>query len=214
MVTGERQVLQLTDGSEVVVRPIGPDDASLLQAFVRRLSARSRRFRFFAALAELSPALLDRFVNVDPARDLALVAVSGRQDNAAIVAEARYALAPADGNAEFAVAVADDFQRRGLGRHLLKRLLATAWRRGVRRLFGEIKSDNRAMLAFATQLGFRLRSSLEDQSVVIASSVAPIPCGPKFGRVATFWSTPAPKTPTCPATDMPSNNDYVARSAT
>jgi uncharacterized protein (DUF849 family) len=40
-------------------------------------------------------------------------------------------------------------------------------------LFGEIKSDNRAMLAFAMQLGFRLRGSLEDQSVVIASSVAP-----------------------------------------
>jgi hypothetical protein len=39
----------------------------------------------------------------------------------------------------------------------------------VRRLFGEIKGDNRAMLAFAMQLGFRLRSNLEDQSVVIAS---------------------------------------------
>ena len=169
----EGQVLQLTDGSEVVVRPIGPDDASLLQAFVRRLSARSRRFRFFVALAELSAAQMVRFVNVDPARGLALVALSRRQEGTAIVAEARYALAQEDDNAEFAIAVADDFQGRGLGRHLVKLLLATAWRRGVRRLFGEIKSDNRAMLAFATQLGFRLRGSLEDQSVVIASSVAP-----------------------------------------
>ena len=74
---------------------------------------------------------------------------------------------------EFALAVADDFQRRGLGRYLVKRLLATTWRRGVRRLYGEIECDNRAMLAFAMQLGFRLRGSLEDQGVVIASSVAP-----------------------------------------
>ncbi|HEY1438891.1 MAG TPA: GNAT family N-acetyltransferase [Casimicrobiaceae bacterium] len=169
MRTVEGQVLQLSDGSEVVVRPIGPDDASLLQAFVRRLSARSRRFRFFVALAELSAAQLDRFVNVDSARGLALVALSGRQEGTAIVAEARYALAQDGGNAEFAIAVADDFQRRGLGRQLVKRLLTTAWRRGVPRLFGEIKSDNRAMLAFAMQLGFRLRSNLEDQSVVIAS---------------------------------------------
>jgi RimJ/RimL family protein N-acetyltransferase len=174
MGTGEGQVLQLTDGSEVVVRPIGPDDASLMQAFVRRLSARSRRFRFFVALAELPAAQLDRFVNVDPARGLALVALSGRQEDAAIVAEARYAKAQEDDNAEFAIAVADDFQRRGLGRHLVKRLLATAWRRGVRRVIGEIKSDNRAMLAFAKRLGFRLQSSREDQSVVIASSVAPL----------------------------------------
>jgi acetyltransferase len=172
MGAGEKQVLQLTDGSEVVVRPIGPDDALLLQAFFRRLSARSRRFRFFVALAELSAAQLDRFVNVDPARGLALVALSGRQESTAIVAEARYALAQEDDNAEFAIAVADDFQGRGLGRHLVKRLLATAWHRGVRRLFGEIKSDNRTMLAFARQLGFRLRGSLEDQSVVIASMIS------------------------------------------
>ena len=164
--------MRLTDGSDVVVRPIGPDDASLLQAFVRRLSARSRRFRFFFGLAELSAAQLDRFVNVHPARGLALVAVSGRSEDTAIVAEARYALAQEDDNAEFAIAIADDFQGRGLGRQLVKRLLATAWRRGVRRLFGEIKSDNRAMLAFATQLGFRLRGSFEDESVVIASMVS------------------------------------------
>ena len=173
MSVDEGQVLQLADGSEVVVRPIGPDDASLLQAFVRRLSARSRRVRFFSTPAELSAAQLDRFVNVDPARGLALVALSRRQDGPAIVAEARYALAQEGDKAEFAIAVADDFQGRGLGRHLVKRLLATAWCRGVRRLFGEIKSDNRAMLAFAMQLGFRLRGSLEDQSLVIASSVAP-----------------------------------------
>jgi hypothetical protein len=126
MGAGEGQVLQLTDGSEVVVGPIGPNDASLLQAFVRRLSARSRRFRFFAAVAELSPALLNHFVNVDPVRDLALVAVNGRQEDAAIVAEARYALTREDGNAEFGIALADDFQGRGPARHLVKRLPATA----------------------------------------------------------------------------------------
>jgi len=169
---GEGEVLQLTDGSAVVVRSIAPDDAALLQAFVRRLSMRSRRFRFFVPLNELSPAQLDRFVNVDPARGSAWVALSQRQEGVAIVAEARYALAREVDNAEFAIAVADDFQGRGLGRHLVKRLLATAWRHGVRRLFGEIKSDNRAMLAFARKLGFRFGSSLDDQGVVIASMVS------------------------------------------
>lgn len=169
---GSEGLVRLNDGSEVVVRAIVPDDASLLQAFVRRLSARSRRFRFFVALAELSAAQLDRFVNVDSARDLALVALSERPEGNLIVAEARYALAHEGDNAEFAIAVADNFQGRGLGRLLVGRLLATAWRRGVRRLFGYIKSDNRAMLALATRIGFRLRDSVEDESVVIASVVA------------------------------------------
>lgn len=169
MRSGDGQIVQLLDGSEVVVRPIVPEDASLLQAFVRRLSPRSRRLRFFAAIAELSPAQVDRFVNVDPAQGLALVATLPRQGGVTIVAEARYALAQDERNAEFAVAVADDFQERGLGRHLVQRLLATAWRRGVQRLFGEIRSDNRAMLALARRLGFRLRGSVDDEGIVIAS---------------------------------------------
>ena len=172
MSTDAAQVLQLADRSEVIVRPIEPADAPLLQAFVRRLSPRSRRFRFFVALAELSAAQLDRFVNVDTARGLALVAISARQAEPAIVAEARYALAQDEGHAEFAIAVADEFQRRGLGRQLVKRLATTAWRRGVRRLFGEINNDNRAMIALAMQLGFRVRGSLQDESVVTASMVA------------------------------------------
>jgi len=172
METSDGPILRLTDGSEVVVRPIRPDDATLLQEFVRRLSARSRRFRFFVALAELSAVQLQRFVNVDPACGVALVALTRRQERTVIVAEARYALEQAADHAEFAIAVSDEFQRRGLGTQLVKRLLATGWRKGVRRLFGEIKSDNRAMLAFAMQLGFRLRGSLEDQSVVIASMVS------------------------------------------
>ena len=89
MATANGQVLWLTDGAEVVVRPIRPDDAPLLQAFVRRLSARSRHFRFFVALAELSATQLERFVNVDPAQGSALVAVSNREECTAIVAEAR-----------------------------------------------------------------------------------------------------------------------------
>ena len=112
---------------------------------------------------------------MDTARDVALVALSRHEASTAIVAEARYSLAQEDDNAEFAIAVADEFQRRGLGRYLVKRLLATAWQRGVGRLFGQIKSDNRGMLALAMQLGFRLRSSVEDEGVVIASSIAPSP---------------------------------------
>ena len=177
------QALRLIDGSEVVVRSIRPDDAPLLQAFVRRLSARSRRFRFFAALAELSAAQLERFVNVEPARGLALIALSKRQEQSAIVAEARYALEQESGDAEFAIAVADEFQRRGLGTQLVKRLLASALGRGVRRLFGEIKSDNRAMLAVAARLGFRLRKSIQDEDIVIASMLSPIE------RTAATWSS-------------------------
>jgi hypothetical protein len=86
----------LTDGSKVEIRAIVAQDASMLQAFVRRLSARSRHFRFFSAFIELPMALLERLVNQDHRRGLALVALGEQQGNAFIIAEARCVLDEAE----------------------------------------------------------------------------------------------------------------------
>jgi acetyltransferase len=151
-----------------MIRAIDADDGPLLQSFVRRLSARSRRFRFFSALVELSAAELERLVKVDRRRQLALVALTGRSECRAIIAEARCVVNCTARSAEFAVAVTDEFQRRGLGTQLVQRLFTYASKMGVRRLFGEILPDNRGMLALARRLGFRIRTNASDESVVIA----------------------------------------------
>jgi len=163
----------LTDGSKVEIRAIAAQDASMLQAFVRRLSARSRHFRFFSAIVELPMALLERMVNQDHRRGLALVALGEQQGNAVIIAEARCVLDETERTAEFAVAVADEFQRRGLGIKLLKTLVTYASRKGVRRLFGEILADNQPMVALARRGGFAIQTNDLDRRTVIASIVPP-----------------------------------------
>jgi acetyltransferase len=166
--------LHLADGSKVIVRVIRPEDGPMLQAFVRRLSARSRYFRFFAGVVELSAGQVDRFLRLDPDRGLAVIAISSKEP-AAIVAEARCVLDRGGRSAEFAIAVADEFQRRRLGTQLLNKLLAYASAKGVRRLFGEILADNHGMQAFARGLGFQLRSNPADATTLIAQRV---PIGP------------------------------------
>jgi acetyltransferase len=163
--------LHLADGSKVIVRAIRLEDGPKLQAFVRKLSARSRYFRFFAGVVELSAAQTDRLLRLDPDRGLALVALND-QEPESIVAEARCVLDREGGSAEFAIAVADEFQRRRLGTRLVKRLLAYALAKGVRRLFGEIIAENHGMLAFVRRLGFRLRSNPSDATTLIAQRVA------------------------------------------
>jgi acetyltransferase len=165
------QTLRLAGGANVIVRAICPDDGPLLQAFVQRLSARSRYLRFFSAISGLSPTQLDRFLKLDPARGMALVALSERREGAVIVAEARCVLETGTGSAEFAIVVADEFHRQGLGMQLVRKLLAYAARAGVRRVFGEIMADNHRMLGFVRRLGFQLRTKLSDGSVLIASIV-------------------------------------------
>src|SRR5262250_2913333 len=161
MDASREQLLHLADGSKVIVRAVRVEDGSRVQAFVRNLSARSRRLRFFSGLVELSALHLKHFLQLDPNRGLALVALSDH-DAEVIIAEARCVLDRDGANAEFALVVADRFQRRRLGTQLVKTLLAYASAKGVRRVFGEMLSENHAMLAFARQLGFEVRLNPSD----------------------------------------------------
>ena len=71
--------------------------------------------------------------------------------------EARYVLGhDRAGHAEFALAIADDFQGLGLGRALLQRLAAHAAANGVGVLFGHVLEDNAPMLALMRRLGATL----------------------------------------------------------
>jgi acetyltransferase len=99
---------------------------------------------------ELSPRMLARFTQLDYDRELALVALWQGE----FVAVGRYA-PNADGEtAEFALAVADDWQGKGLGHALLERLCDAARTAGYRALYGHILDANRDMLELARHLGF------------------------------------------------------------
>jgi len=142
--------IRLRDAREVRVRPIRPEDAEREKRFFDRLSERSRYQRFMNHLKELPPRMLARFTQLDYDRELALVALW--QDE--FVAVGRYAPNPDGVSAEFALAVADDWQEKGLGHALLERLCDAARAAGYEALLGHILEANRGMLELAAHLGF------------------------------------------------------------
>jgi acetyltransferase len=138
------------------VRAIRPEDAGMEQAFVRGLSDESRYFRFANALHELSDPMLVRFTQIDYDRELALVAVVQEDEGPRQIAVARYVI-DADGlSCEFALAVADDWQGRGIGRRLLGHLADTARARGLEVMAGQVLNQNARMLALMTSMGFTI----------------------------------------------------------
>ncbi|MGQ0509660.1 MAG: GNAT family N-acetyltransferase [Betaproteobacteria bacterium] len=148
----------LPDGRPLLLRPLVPGDAERLQDFVRALSPASRYQRFQNGLRELSPGLLARMTDLDHAERMAFVAVLPGQGRERLVGEARYApTLDRPGVAEFAVAVADDWQRRGIGAWLFDKLLGHAAASGIARLHGDVLHDNAAMIALARRRGFALR---------------------------------------------------------
>jgi acetyltransferase len=144
----------------VVIRPIRLQDAPAFRSFVERLSPESRYGRFQYVVKEVSPALLRLLVEADPRNHVALVA----EHEGEVVGEARYVRQ--DEGAEFAIAVADDWRRRGVGKRLFQELLAYARRDGLKRLDGEVLAWNRSMLGFVEQHGFRVRPHPGDERLL------------------------------------------------
>jgi acetyltransferase len=139
----------------VTIRPIRPEDAEIEQAFVRNLSIESRFFRFMDATRELTPRMLTQFTHVDYDRHMALIAVTRAGVREVEIAVARYIVAPDATNCEFAIAVADDWQRRGVGSLLMQALIEAARAGGLRTMYGEVLPGNSKMLRFVQRLGFR-----------------------------------------------------------
>jgi len=139
--TGTTVVLR--DGSAVLIRQIQATDAPLLAGIFARLSPASRWMRFLAAKNHLTEAELRYLTDVDHHDHEALAALA--PDGYGIGA-ARYIRYPHDPHtAEIAIAVVDDWHRRGLGTHLLAQLSDRAHHHGVRRFAALISADNKAM---------------------------------------------------------------------
>lgn len=139
-------IVVLEDGRSVSLRAAGARDAEEVQAFVRGLSRQARLERFFVAIAELTPRQLERMVS-SPG-----LAVLARDRDGRMVGHAQYALA--DGEAEFAVVVADAWQGAGLGERLVSLLIEQAWLAGIRGLSGVTRLQNAPMQRLASKLGF------------------------------------------------------------
>lgn len=178
----------LRDGRPVLVRPARAADAPLVQAFVRGLSPLSRRRRFLGPVAELSPGQLDRLTQAHDPRELALVALAPGSATPAIVGMAQYAL-ESDGEAEFALAVADDWHRQGLGSRLLAALLAHANEQGVRALAGEVLVDNWPMLALLAAAGFELVDAGDPQLCRARKPLTPVRTRDLARRLVAGWRT-------------------------
>src|SRR5690625_4531835 len=151
-------VNSFADGQEWIMRPIRPEDAQALQAFIRNLSPESRYMRFVSMLSELSPQILARFTSIVYDRELAFVAIvaaSGSEAGEKIIGFCHYLRHECGQVAEYALAVADGWQRRGLGRCLLQQLIAAAKTQRLRYIDGYILRHNYAMLTLMRRLGFQ-----------------------------------------------------------
>ncbi len=167
-----RQV-ELSDGTPLLLRLGTPADRDALVAGFERLSPESRVSRFFTAMPKLSPLFLDRLVDVDGSRHVAVGAWDrsresdvGNHADGLGVGVGRYFVSDDDPTrAEMAVAVIDEYQGRGIGRLLLEAVIALAVDHGITTVTATVLSSNEPMLHVMAAMGATLDWDPDDRTV-------------------------------------------------
>jgi GNAT superfamily N-acetyltransferase len=167
--------VRLRDGSEVVIRPVTPDDRRLFVEGFERFGMDSRQSRFLGVKKQLTDRELDFLTQVDHENHEAIGAID--VDTGAGVGVARMVRAPNgdDACAEAAVAVVDDWQGRGLGSLLLSRLVDRARELGVTCFLAVLRTDNRAMLTLFQRTG-EVRVRDRESTVATIEVELPVDC--------------------------------------
>ena len=163
--------LRLRDGSELLLRPIRPEDGEAQRRFIARLSQQSMYLRFHAPLRELSLQRIVRFTQIDYDHEMAIVAVprdAGSSDDepALMHGVASYTRNPDGHSAEFGLVVEDSWQGRGLGSALMDALETCARSRGIAALIGYVLRDNHDMCRLMRARGYRGETDAHEVDVV------------------------------------------------
>jgi acetyltransferase len=151
----------MKNGDPVVIRPIRPEDEPMMVKFHEALSERTVYQRYLQMLnlsQRIAHERLTRICFIDYARQMAIVAereLPGTGEKQ-IIAVGRLQGITGATESEFAVVVADEYQKTGLGTELLRRLIEIGKAEGVKVITADILAENSAMQKVSEKLGFKL----------------------------------------------------------
>lgn len=163
------RLVRLRDGRDYRLRPLDRADAPRVAEMFATLSSESIRARYGYLIHDMTPERANRLVDVETALELPLGIFSlrpdGREDR--LWAMGRLVHAPDNRSAECAFLVHDSQRRLGMASCLLKHLRLLGRRRGLPRLFAQVRRENKAMLNVFAQGGARLHFSADSDVVEI-----------------------------------------------
>jgi acetyltransferase len=158
---------KMKDGTPIIIRPIRPEDEPLMVDFHQSLSGESVYFRYFHMIALGQRVAHDRLTRIcfnDYDREIALVAEYRDPRTAArqILGLGRLSKESGTDEAPFSMLITDNYQRRGLGTELLRRLVQVGREEGLKRITAEILPENLGMQAVCEKLKFHLKHSASE----------------------------------------------------
>ena len=152
--------IRLSDGTEVILRPLIPQDRAEIGDFFERVPEDDRAF--------LKEDLINRYEvevwldEIDIDRETVIVAVAGnRIVGSAVLQRQRHGWSRHVG--EIRIVADPAFRRRGLGHALADAIVDLAHNAGLEKLLAEMISDRAEPIRVFKRLGFRTEATFNDQ---------------------------------------------------
>ena len=158
----------LNNGTQVLLRPIKPEDEPLWHKLLADCSQESIRFRFRYLFQAMSHEMAARFCFIDYDRELAMVAEIEQMGKRELIGVGHLVCDVDHLNAEYAVLVADNWQGQGLGNLLTQYCLEIAAGWELQEVVGETERTNQRMIATFRRYGFELAFGKAFDDPVIA----------------------------------------------
>ena len=146
--------ITLKDGSAIFLRPIKPTDGPLLLDLFQRLSRETIYFRFLTHLERLQPEMLKQLVEIDYEAHFALAAIITEDTKESIIGTCRYIVKEKTDHAELTVVLRDDWQRKGLGKAMVTRVVNIARSKGLASIEILLDYRNEGMKRIFASLGY------------------------------------------------------------
>jgi len=146
----------LRNGQEVTLRPIRPEDEPLEAKMLDYLSSQTMYYRFLGYVPKITHDFLKRFTQIDYDREMAIIAeIQDETDGERKMVGVVRIVSDAWGeNAEYAIVVADAWQKKGLGRIMTNFILDIAKEKGINKIYGTVLATNKGMLRLFEKLNF------------------------------------------------------------
>lgn len=152
----------LLDGTTLLIRPLKPADEEPLKDFFYQLKDQSLYYRFFTPGVRLSRERKEPLKYLDYDHHMAIGAFFGEPGQEEIIGVGNYILDPANGTADLAFIVRDDWQKKKLGTQLFNTMVDIARSRGIRGFTAEVLAQNRPMMKILQDSGYVLKTHLEE----------------------------------------------------
>ena len=155
------------NGEQVTVRPVKPVDERRVQEHFYNLDKNDVIARFFHEKTTFLQEEVEGVSQIDYVKDLTVVAIVGEFGFGRVVGIGEYLIDPVTNVAEVAFSISKDYQKKGMGKILIKKLATAALDNDISGLVAYTSPNNRGMVKLFNQLPYKVNTFFDGDMLTL-----------------------------------------------